>query len=1469
MSDVVDKRIEINMILKAAQALQTVDTLADKLQKIADITKGNSNQFFKGIDAGADQAGKAIDSVSKAAGKAQEEFKTLRQQLREATREYEELYSKSHSPIDDAAVMKSAAKVRELEQAVKSMKMIASNSKGWGNIGEEAIPKTTIEKIKAEQKAIHEAIANARIKGHKELEAELLEEYKSRANILQITQRQVREERSLVELTAEYNKHRNDYMNALKSGDWQGVSNAKAGMKQTGIANGNVSYSHQLSLIRTEAEQLYMSWKKGDAAAGAALDGLIKKAQLVNKESVEFNKVFGIMNRGFYDLNHNIDYFFSKARSHFTWLATGFALHNLLAVPDKAFNDIKKIEVGMAGMIQTLPQLHHDQEALNKLTGDFIGIAAEYGEKIEDIIEAGKLWSRAYKDIHTVQTLIHSSAILAVADNFSMVEANKALEATMMQYGWQARNAAEATAYSMRIVDAWTNIAHNAQVSAQDLAMANERTAAVARMVGVEFETLQGLIAAGVKNTGRSGAEIGNTLKTVFGSIRSDKAVEEIEALGVKMKYVSEDGVERWREVQDVMLDLAVATKTTEKDIEGVMKAAAGGKFQWSKFASMMDYEQIIKGISLAVNSMGIAEQQVEAQLDTISRKIEQLHANLQGLTMNAANAGLAKAIKDSLDGINALLKGLQAIPAEAYTVVGGIGVVAMATYAAGAAFSALLTALVTVNGAQSVTATKAVQTAAALTAEAGAATGAATALRGLAAAETYATGGLNLLFGALITAGLGLVTYAALHKDATSAIEEQREANSRLIAEEQQRIELNKKQVDFIETLGQKYRELSVKLEQVRGDSEKEKRIIHDLETTHQALTDTIGKEAAERVKASNYSIQAIDQENNVHAKAAETMTKNMKELVRVQEELTNKEINAINARIEAIQTEANVYADSMAKKVEALGLFKAVELEWFEQKTWWLETTLAVENKLNEWVPGRKDTPGAKQAQTDLQEKINRSQQSGQYIREQAIKEATNKILGLKTGNNQVVGNFHSGGTLGGNIISGDGTDSGSNTNIAGANTAKSLAEKIERMFIDADLDKKFTEATESARKFESEMSSIASNEKIFGLSQETIDKRTDILTRRLEAVREEIDGKEGALGFKGIAKKYQDEVDAEMKNIPQVQQWLKDANLTWDSLDKETKQNLVQQIASVSAEYSTIGTKLDLANKARVKAAELEKETTKLTNERNENLLITQFQLLKVQGQRIEKENELKDAQLGRFGTWAQRRKNELDKLEAQQRNYEAQLVEMDKPDKEGKTRRGTDEYLEVQVGLEKVKNRLAEIKDVWADVRKEFADALLEMANGQMKFSDFSKKLWNDLAREAVYALMKIPNNQPSILGGLFGNLFKPKTAHTGESVGFPKMHSGGDVMGAPVVPYLRSDEVIRTLQVGEEVNSIRDRRSNEIMAAVAMKAMEQSQQQQQPIIVYAMDAQSIVDFFTRNGELMAAVLRKQGGYGNKL
>ncbi len=176
------------------------------------------------------------------------------------------------------------------------------------------------------------------------------------------------------------------------------------------------------------------------------------------------------------------------------------------------------------------------------------------------------------------------------------------------------------------------------------------------------------------------------------------------------------------------------------------------------------------------------------------------------------------------------------------------------------------------------------------------------------------------------------------------------------------------------------------------------------------------------------------------------------------------------------------------------------------------------------------------------------------------------------------------------------------------------------------------------------------------------------------------------------------------------------------------------------------------------------------------------------------------------------------------------------------------------------------------------------------------------LWKDLAREAIQRLFKV-KAEASLLGlvlGLFGGKEKlpaaigvttsgitnggsitvggitvPSNANmisdaviSSNAIG--TMHSGGDVMAGRigVVPALKDDEVLRTLQVGEEVNSIRDRRSNEILATVAMRAMDNTAKAPTQVIITALDSRSFAEYLNENSDILQAVLSKNNAMGRR-
>lgn len=183
-------------------------------------------------------------------------------------------------------------------------------------------------------------------------------------------------------------------------------------------------------------------------------------------------------------------------------------------------------------------------------------------------------------------------------------------------------------------------------------------------------------------------------------------------------------------------------------------------------------------------------------------------------------------------------------------------------------------------------------------------------------------------------------------------------------------------------------------------------------------------------------------------------------------------------------------------------------------------------------------------------------------------------------------------------------------------------------------------------------------------------------------------------------------------------------------------------------------------------------------------------------------------------------------------------------------------------------------LAKVQEIEGQKNAQILNGLSDLAiNVLLKGASLKEvwsNLWKDLAREGIQRLFGV-EAKPSLFSMIFG-FFGAKKAHSGEDIrtSAPRMHSGGNVMPGRigVVPALKDDEVLRTLQVGEEVNSIRDRRSNEILATVAMRAMDNTAKAPTQVVITALDSRSFAEYLNENSDILQAVLSKNNAMGRR-
>ena len=455
-------------------------------------------------------------------------------------------------------------------------------------------------------------------------------------------------------------------------------------------------------------------------------------------------------------------------------------------------------------------------------------------------------------------------------------------------------------------------------------------------------------------------AAIGTMLKTFIASIRSDGAEVELNKLGIKLKEVGTDGVERFRDIQQVILDIAVATKYTNSDIQNVLLKISGGKYQWSKVAAMLsDYKEIVHNWELAINSQGFTEGQVMEQMDTVARKWQTLKDQLEGLIVNAGNGGVQDAIKGLIDRISTILEFLNNLSPATITAITKFTELAVAIYTCNRAvtiFSSGWKVLVGNVIAQVAKSTGVAvgeikslsQAFSILRANGGTAlTTLKVGIQGLMAST-----GIGILVAVIGEAAVRLMEYSnsldEASEKAANLDADRYDAQTRLISTYQQ-------QIEFVGALTTSYVGLLKASEDESLAAEKKTSLTNDITEAEKQLTEYIGKSGIERIKVSDDMVQAAQEETN---KFAEGNQKKIESSEKLQEAIVNHaqhEIRQAQELIVQYENERKAFHENVEKKIEDIHWLSSMEVAFYKLKYNLYKADTWLQKKKVEGLQGR----------------------------------------------------------------------------------------------------------------------------------------------------------------------------------------------------------------------------------------------------------------------------------------------------------------------------------------------------------------------------------------------------------------------------------------------------------------------------------------------------------------------------------
>ena len=317
------------------------------------------------------------------------------------------------------------------------------------------------------------------------------------------------------------------------------------------------------------------------------------------------------------------------------------------------------------------------------------------------------------------------------------------------------------------------------------------------------------------------------------------------------------------------------------------------------------NYQEIIKNWGLAVNSMGFTDNQVKNQMDSLSRRINKLKADLTGMVAQGGNSGLTEWLKECVTELDHFAKFLSSVSASTYSTIGSMVKLAGIMY--------------TVNKVMRMIRTSSVA------AKAGLATmgaeGAASMSILRAAVESVGAAFKRILPVLIVTTVIEGISYLVDSTNSeTEAIQKQSETLEDNLAVKRQQIETYSQQEDFLDALFTAHQKLTAEIESSTVSDEKKKKLLEDRIETENQMAQVVGWSAVQQMQADNWTDDSIKKVRDDYKEATEDKKKALAQFLSAKQEEAVKNYQVATENMQNWKEETDQFCRATGDKIEAL---------------------------------------------------------------------------------------------------------------------------------------------------------------------------------------------------------------------------------------------------------------------------------------------------------------------------------------------------------------------------------------------------------------------------------------------------------------------------------------------------------------------------------------------------------------------
>ncbi len=312
----------------------------------------------------------------------------------------------------------------------------------------------------------------------------------------------------------------------------------------------------------------------------------------------------------------------------------------------------------------------YNNDEAERLVKSYSELAKVLGTTTANVARGAQDWLRQGYSINEANKLLQQSMALSIMGNMDSADATTALTAALKGYRLEADAASG-------VVDKFFAVDMKAATSSSKMADALAKTAANAKLAGLNIDKVIGQLAVVNETMQEDGSSTGtfyNTMLSRMGMIKSSRLsdpetgedLSDVEAtlsgLGITLRKSETE----FRNFGDVLDEIAGKWGDFSTVQQRAIATAFAGTRQQSRFLALMQsYDKATEYAGVAANSLGISAQKMEIYTSSLEAKANRMTAAFEGMAFDIIPDELLGIIYDTGTGLAEFLDIADGTPAR------------------------------------------------------------------------------------------------------------------------------------------------------------------------------------------------------------------------------------------------------------------------------------------------------------------------------------------------------------------------------------------------------------------------------------------------------------------------------------------------------------------------------------------------------------------------------------------------------------------------------------------------------------------------------------------------------------------------------------------------------------------------------------------------------------------------------------